>query len=541
MKKAKFNLIGWIFAGIAGLIIFMLLFSHAFPIASINIKLSKQDIIDKATVFINSQGFDLDQYEMTMLFDSDYYTSVYLQKTQGMKKANELIAEGIPVWYWSIRWFKELEKEGFYCAVDPQSGEIVYFEHFLLDDAKGANLSKDEAVTLAKQKVIAQGVDIKAYELKEDNVAEQKNRTDYQFIWEKQNYAIDDAHLRYGVSIYGDTTGSFAKYLDIPEQFVRDLKKEVSFGRVLSMITLVLIFLLFIAAIVTLVIQFKYDKVNWKFGLFFGVSVCLLAITDFVNNIPLLWNAYPDTSSKAVFLSVSMGSALIGSLMIGLLIFLFGASGESLSREVIKSREGLFDFIWNKKTKDKDLVSPFVIGYCLGFIFLGYVTLFYVIGTKFFNIWMPPEVEYSNMLGTTLPFLFPLTVAVSASVSEEFMFRLFSISFFKKYFKRTWLAVLIPAVIWAFAHSNYPVFPAYVRGIELTIAGVVFGIAFLRYGLATALIAHFVIDAALVGLPLIKSQDPYFKLSGIIVISIALMPGLVMALIAKKKRAKVKE
>ena len=116
------------------------------------------------------------------------------------------------------------------------------------------------------------------------------------------------------------------------------------------------------------------------------------------------------------------------------------------------------------------------------------------------------------------------------------MLRLFAISFFKKYTKLTWLAVFFPALVWAFAHSNYPVFPAYVRGIELTVAGVIFGIVFLKYGLETVLITHFVIDAALVGLPLIKSQNTYFMISGLLVIAVAFLPIPILIFIAKKRK-----
>jgi hypothetical protein len=41
--------------------------------------------------------------------------------------------------------------------------------------------------------------------------------------------------------------------------------------------------------------------------------------------------------------------------------------------------------------------------------------------------------------------------------------------------KVTFLALLLPAMIWAFGHSTYPVFPVYFRGIKLTIAGLIFG------------------------------------------------------------------
>ena len=218
------------------------------------------------------------------------------------------------------------------------------------------------------------------------------------------------------------------------------------------------------------------------------------------------------------------------------MIFLFGSSGESLSREVLKIDMPLLSALKTKHMDKGKITSTFVVGYSLAFIFLGYISLFYLLGTKFFNIWMPPEAGYSNILGTSMPFLFPLTVAAGAAISEEFMFRLFAISFFKKYMKWTWLGVLIPALIWAFAHSNYPVFPVYVRGIELTIAGIIFGIVFLKYGLETVLITHFIIDAALVGLPLIKSHNAYFMISGFVVLGIVFLPVPLMLMISSIKK-----
>ena len=81
-------------------------------------------------------------------------------------------------------------------------------------------------------------------------------------------------------------------------------------------------------------------------------------------------------------------------------------------------------------------------------------------------------------------------------------------------------------MIWAFGHSNYPVFPVYIRGIELTIAGLIFGIAFLRLGLLTCIVAHFVIDAVQIGIPLLSSGNSGYVISGIIVMGIALVPAL---------------
>ncbi len=536
MSREKLSsIIAWAVSGFAGLLAFIFLFNHAFPIASIDIRLNRQEVLDKATAFVKGQGYELQGFERTILFDSDYQASVYLQKTQGIKKSNDLIRTGIPIWFWSVRWYKELDKEGFYCDVDPTSGKIINFHHSLLDDAPGEKLDFEQAKALAEAKLQEQGVNLSEYELKENNTKEQKNRTDYYFAWEKKDYAIDEAHLRLSVSIYGQTLGYLAEYLDIPEEFMRDLQKDISLGQVLSIITTILMFFLFIAVIAVLIIQFKKDKVNWKFGLVFGILVSILTVLDFFNSIPLLWSAYPDTMSKGVFIAISAGSMFVGALLIGLIIFLFGSSGQSLSEEVLRVKMPVLETLKTGNPEKGKILEIFVVGYSLAFIFLGYISLFYLLGTKYFNIWMPPEAGYSNILSTSMPFLFPLTVAAGAAISEEFMFRLFAISFFKKYMKLTWLSVLIPALIWAFAHSNYPVFPAYVRGIELTIAGIVFGMVFLKYGLEAVLITHFVIDAALVGLPLIRSQNAYFMISGIVVVAIVFLPVPLLMVIGRKQ------
>jgi hypothetical protein len=342
------------------------------------------------------------------------------------------------------------------------------------------------------------------------------------------------------VDIYGDKLGLYKRYLKVPEEFTRYLDREISFGNALTLISNIFIFLLTIVAIYVLITHFKQinGEWKWKFGLIFACIVLPLEIFAFLNQIPLLWSFYPNTISKLVFIVMSLEKALLGAAAIGLTIFAFGTVGELLSSHLWKNKMPLINAIINNKFYGSEIAPIFIVGYSLGFILLGYITLFYLIGIKFFNIWIPPNTEYSNILGTTMPFLFPLTIAVSAAIREEFMYRLFAISFLKKFTKLSWLAILLPALFWGLAHSNYPVFPSYVRGIELTIFGIILGIVFVKYGLETVIIAHFVFNASLVGLPLLRSHNPYFIISGLSVISLALAPILIIAIRLKIGRNK---
>lgn len=535
MSKPKNSLVVWLLSGIFGLFIFINFFNSAFPSASIELKLSKAEAFNRAENFILSLGFDLKGFDKSIMFSCDDNAAIYLQKTQGLKRSNELIRKEVPVWFWKLRWFKELEKEGFYADINPSTGEIVRFSHSVLEDAPGADLSQAQALALAQKAVSGQGIDLREYELKDTMADKQKHRTDYSFSWQKKNYKIEDAVLRINVDILGDTLGRFSRYLLVPEVFVRELRKETSLGFALALVSNIFMFLLIIASIAAAVAQNVQNKINWKFGTFFGVLIAAALVISSLNNIPLIWGYYTDTMSKAVFMITSLGGVCISAIISGLLVFVYGATGEPLLRDFDKSKMPLFDAITKKKFVPADIASTLVAGYSLGFIFLGFVTLFYLFGMKIFHIWMPPRSEYSNILGAFFPFLFPLTLALMAAVSEEFIFRMFSILFFKKYLRFTWLAILIPAMVWAFAHSTYPVYPAYVRGIELTIFGVVLGVVFLKYGLETVLIAHFVIDALLVCLPLLKSNNQYYFFTGLIVLMVVLLPVPVALALCKKR------
>ena len=58
---------------------------------------------------------------------------------------------------------------------------------------------------------------------------------------------------------------------------------------------------------------------------------------------------------------------------------------------------------------------------------------------------------------------------------------------------------------------------------------------FLRYGLETVIIAHYVIDATLGAWPLLRSHNLSFIISGIIVITLASIPSLILLIVFKKE------
>ena len=86
------------------------------------------------------------------------------------------------------------------------------------------------------------------------------------------------------------------------------------------------------------------------------------------------------------------------------------------------------------------------------------------------------------------------------------------------------LAVILPAFFWSFLHSAYPQEPGYIRGIEVGLIGIVAGLVMPRWGIVATLVWHYTVDASLVGMLLIRSDNLYFKISGIVVGLAGLLP-----------------
>src|SRR6266850_2893560 len=170
-----------------------------------------------------------------------------------------------------------------------------------------------------------------------------------------------------------------------------------------------------------------------------------------------------------------------------------------------------------------------VVGISMAAAHIGALVAFYMIASHF-GAWAPQEVNYSDAVNTNFPWISGVAIGLLASMNEEFTFRLFAIPFFMRITRSRWIAIIVPAFLWGFLHSNYPQEPAYIRGVEVGLIGIVAGMVMLRWGILSTLIWHYTVDASLVGLFLVRSDNLYFKASGIVVGLAAAAPLLFSAI-----------
>ena len=534
-----------VLGGLVGLVAFVTLYQRAIPQAAVKLEVTRHQADSIGRAFATAQGADLGAFRQATLFDGNTEALVFLQRTLGLDSASAWARTRVPIWNWHVRWFKPQAKEEWRVAVGVD-GKVARFSHLVEEAAAGADLSQDSARALAVRFVRSRGWNLDDFTPVEASSEKRDKRTDHHFTWEQKGSTIGwrgtpavagSGSVRIGVDVAGDRIAGYRHFLKVPEGFSRSVQQTQSMGGVVAIASLLLTFLLVLAALGITIARQRKGDIRWRVGFALAAFVSLLALGAGATMWPTLEYSYGTEIQWAAYVGLMLVAGIFGGALYGLWALFTVTAGESLGRETFPgSLAGLTDAARGR------LLAPAVAaasarGYALGFLILGYLTVFYLLARRFLGAWLPAEGPQSEIFNYYAPFVAPLTISLVAAVTEEMTFRLFGISLVKRYLKSTALALLIPALIWAFAHSSYAVFPIYIRGIELTIAGLIFGVAFLRLGLLTCIVAHFVVDAVLIGMPLLSSGNAAYVVSGVIVMGIALVPAA-LGLIASRREGR---
>jgi len=521
----KRALLLWVLAAIIGIVFAQKYYFRAFPEASVNFQVSREEAVSRAQKFVTGLGEDVSGYRSAVAFDVDEDAKTYLERELGLQQANQIMSSDVHVWFWNVRFFKPQQEEEFHVRVSP-AGQIAGYDHKIEESRAGASLERAAAQIAAQNYLTSKfGIDLKAWDVlpEEANSNKRPNRLDWSFTWEKHGFRAKDAPYRLQVSVQGDRIGGSEEFLKVPEAWQRSFARLRSGNDTLALVFTVP-YIVLLAVAVWLGIRFtKQGRTSWRGAILLGLAVSALLFLQNLNDWPHWASGYDTNQSYGSFLALKLATALLISVLSALTVTLVLPSAEPLYRASQPERMRLSRVFTRRGLRSKEFFSAAVVGVSMAAAHIGYVVAFYVVASRL-GAWAPQELNFDDSVNTAFPWISGAAIGLLASTNEEFTFRLFAIPFFKKITGSRWIAVIVPAFLWSFLHSNYPQEPAYIRGIEIGLVGIVAGMVMLRWGIVATLIWHYTVDASLVGLLLMRSNSLYFKVSGAVVAAAALAP-----------------
>ena len=515
----------WVISGVLGAFFAHRYYFRAFPEASVDFKVSRPTAQQRAKQFVEGLGENIAGYQSAIVFQLDENAKTYLERELGLEQANRLMASELNIWYWEVRFFRPPQEEEFKVRVNP-AGNIVGYEHKIAEARPAKSLEREQALPAAENFLQTKmGDDLREWQFlpEEANSIARSDRLDWSFAWERKGFRAKEAPYRLVVGLQGDRVGSSEEFLEVPEAWTREYKHLRSTNDLYTTMAIIPYILLMGSALWLGVSLARQDKVTWSGALKLGLFVALLfALMEF-NRWDLLRAGYDTRDSYGSFVTQRFVLILLEALGTALTVSLVLPGGEALYRDSQPQRVRLYKAFTPRGLRSKEFFCSSVVGLSLASAHIGFIVAFYMVGSRF-GVWAPQDLNYSVVVNTSFPWIAGVAIGVMAATSEEFLFRMFAIPFLQKLTGSRIVAVILPAFMWSFLHSNYPQEPGYIRGIEVGLIGIVAGLVMLRWGIVATLIWHYTVDASLVGMLLVRSDNLYFKISGVVVGLAAVAP-----------------
>lgn len=490
-----------------------------------------EERIAAATQALVQRGVDLEGYSAHQLMVENMNPTLYLQGVLTPAGLVQLLErEPLPLHYWQVHLVKAGQLRQYWVRVN-LSGKVEACVTRLPEMEKGGALTVAEAEKLARE-VLPKG----AWKEVERATTVMPRRTDHRFVFAR-DLTLDvkpsedeaPAQERFSIAVQGTKVGSWRNYIKVPEAFDTKMSIEDSYAEALYWCA--------VTADVILILASIWCMLNLKFNGFAGraafiVLVVLLATVANYTPITMASDYAPERPLTAFLLSNTLYLALLACLP-ALITYLMFAAGDSLDLE---GRAETFKLWLSGHWADTRVRASMATGLAMGCALGGGEAIFYYVGQTFGPVTLPVGPLWVNTMATPLPFLYPLSISIGAAITEECAFRLFAIGWLRRLNFPRVLMFALPALAWAFQHSRESVFPVYVRGSELVIAGLLIGWFYWRSDLLAVICAHYLYDAVTFGWPLLTSSDPVARWGTVATIALIAVPGL-LGLISRGRTA----
>ncbi|MGZ8830801.1 MAG: CPBP family glutamic-type intramembrane protease, partial [Thermoanaerobaculia bacterium] len=487
-------------------------FSSAFPEASIDFRYDRATSKAIAGTLAAAQRFDRRGMKHTVVFDSDNAARIFLERSLGLKRANEVMKREVRLYYWHHRWFRPLQEEEMSVDVAP-TGEIVSMTRRIPESRAMRTADPLTARRIAEEFLTRAGA--KDLELLSQSERKLPHRVQQIFTWKSRTVHPAGAEYRHTITVDGDSVSSYGQRLKVPEEWLRTYRELRSKNGAAGSVDLIFMVATTLAALVIFIVQLLRGNLRVNFLLGVGMVTFVLSAGSTLNGLPsAIADGYNTTTSYPAFLAqFLLFDVLLQSIGAAMLLIVMCGAGEVLYRQRLPKQLAL-PKIWTPRAlTSKRVFKSLILGYTLVAFFIAYQTIFYVIAEKW-GAWAPAEIPYDDILSTAIPWFTVLFAGFFPAMSEEFLSRAFSIPFFERIFRSRALAIVLAGYVWGFGHSTYPNQPFYIRGLEVGSAGVILGFLMQSFGLLPLLIWHYTVDAVYTALMLFRSGNAYYIVSG---------------------------
>ncbi|CAG7616811.1 hypothetical protein PAESOLCIP111_01947 [Paenibacillus solanacearum] len=477
---------------------------------------TKQQAADAALKFAQNRFQLSSDVETSTLYQSYTTRSGYLQKEHLYDDYVKKYGTRFPLDYYEVEINDRATGVNYFIAVHYNTLAVIGFER---NKPAGAKTNRVSSAETNLNQLLGQTITDMGYK-PADFTMEPDSAANGTYTFHSRTDSIGEAKLVLVMKAENGQTTAFRPAFSIPGSYGEWKNAQDAKSALMTRISMLISFLMTIVAI-WIVIRCR-KEIGFAKGLLLTLVFLAVYLINNFNMMPAFRTTHGSGPTEA--------GALFYLWFVNVFVVLMGVSTYFT---LLAGRHMWHDHGWIAWSTWKDHVfgdhvrTAMIRGYLLCLFLLGLQQVMLFTAGEAFDVWAisDPADSVYNMV---YPALFPL-MAWAAAISEEAVYRLFGIALFLKLTRNRFLAVLLPSLIWAASHTQYPIYPVYTRLVEVTVIGLIFGWAFLRFGFLTVVFAHAAMDSILMGLSLLYMGEPLQALLGIVYLVVPALAGWLLS------------
>ena len=526
-------------------------FTHCYPIVSLSISMDRTQALKKAELLSTQHAWLPTNPRRALEFTHDQLLQYFVELECGGKEAFSKLLETkeYEPYQWHVRHFQEKtthENSLFFTPGGTPYGFTTKLPETEIKPTLTAQAARELAQMVATKEW---NVCFDAYkEIEASKDLKPCGRLDHSFVYERVDVALGaEGKYRLKLLVCGDQVTEVSRFVFIPETFKRRFQEMrssnatvLTFGA-LGLQLLYLFAGCLIAGFFFLRKRYLLIKPAFYWATFFG----LMLFASRLNELPHAWISYDTATSASSFLLSYIIEALAQAVVITSLFTMVFSVALTWDQLAFPSRLAFWK-LWSPSVGSSQAVLGRTLGgYAFSIIFLGIITVTYLLLTKVLHWWCPADTLVDpNILATYAPWITPFSQAASAGFSEEILLRALPLAacvVLGRYYHREKtgiaLGMILQALIFAACHASYPQSPGYFRLVELLIPSWIFGALYLYLGLLPGILGHFFYDLFFMSLPIFATNFSQALISKSIIVTLFFFPLLVV-LYRRLKRGK---
>lgn len=507
--------------------------SHLWPETGLDLVVAEKTLESRARLQADAVGLSPGPWKAATRLELDVPALAWLESTRDVETVRRLLRDGAPVYRHVVQYKRRNDPSTVTVQLRPD-GELDGWVRTVEDDQPGPRLDSAAAWNTVRAWIkLHLDESLEDWALRSHARRDLDNRSDHEFLFERSRADDRTVRERLHIDLAGDDVVQAEREIVVPPSFLRERRGSKAPSDFVATVALALFASLGCLAFLIKLRGLRDGLVGLRVpaigaGL---VLVCLgLARVLRPARIMELWDPMGPHWMAAG--RILLGG-VVNDLLPAVMVFAFLGASDALDRAAPRHRGIALRYFLRLQWQHVDIGHASLRGFLLGLVAGGVLAastwaMTFLPGTR---IDIQPRGFFFHGINSSWPTLVLAAFFLQIALVEELGYRHFAGNVLLRMHLGRIVAAIVPALVYGAVHANLdflpPGDPWWARVLPITLVGVLWGFAFVRWDALTVVLSHWTCDLFLFNQPRLSSESPLVWLSALGCIAIPLVPAAV--------------